>query len=298
MLSIGLFDKSIRLLEINKDNKISFAHQIAGDYTINNLILQNKSTETAISKAADSINSILNEQKTNSAFSKLIIDTSYCFTNVIPLDYSESREKINSDIIWELSNYFPDDYKNYKINYHRLLADSFSDNIKETLVIAVKKSLIETIKKLSDLVDTKIKSIDVEHFTSEKYFRNIRKSLLKEENVLIIGCRKNRFDFSIINDFGCFAFEYFTVTNSNFQDKLEETYIKLINKYSNFKINSIYLYGDESTASSYSILNEIEKKSRIILSNPFYEIGITERVPPEIVSEGYKFIPLCGIAME
>ncbi len=298
MLSIGLSDSSIRFLEIDKEKKISFACQVTDNFKFESFNHQNKLTDTAINETAEIINNVLKEIKTSPNISKMVIDTNYCFTNIIPLDFSESTDKINSDIIWELSNYFSENYKSYKISYHKLLAESYSENIKETLIIAVRNNLIEAIKKLSKLINIKISSIDVEQFTAERYFRIIRKNLFKGESFLVIGCRKNRFDFSIINESGCYNYNYFIVKDSNFQDNLVKTFLKIEDDYRHLQIDNVYLYGDESTAVSYKILNESSKKARIILSNPFYEIGITNNINPEIVSEGYKFIPLCGLVLE
>jgi hypothetical protein len=298
MLSIGLSNNSIRFLETDKENKISFASQVTDNFKFESLNHQNKLTDSAINETSEIINNVLKEIKTSPNNSKLVIDTNYCFTSVIPLDFSESSDKINSDIIWELSNYFSENYKNYKISYHKLLAESYSENIKETLIIAVRNNLIEAIKKLSKLINVKICSIDVEHFTAEKYFRNIRKNLFNGENFMVIGCRKNRFDFSIINESGCYNYSYFIVKDLNFQDNLIKTFLKIEYYFGYLQINNVYLYGDESTAVSYNILNNSSKKARIILSNPFYEVGITNNINPEIVSEGYKFIPLCGLALE
>ncbi|MCX6165727.1 MAG: pilus assembly protein PilM [Ignavibacteriae bacterium] len=297
MFTIGLYDKSIKFLEINKENKISFAYQLTDNFNIENLYSQNKSSDSSVNEASEMINEVLSKSKTTSHTSKLLIDTNYCFANVIPLDFTESNDKINSNILWELSNYFPDNYKNYKVSYHKLLSGLYSEDIKETLIIAIKNSFIYTIKKLSKQINIKISSIDIEHFASEKYFRKIRKNLFDGETIIIIGCKKNRFDLSVINETGCIGYDYFLFEDSNFQDKLVKFYLKNEEKYRNTQINNIYLYGDESTSSAYKIVNDIAKKPRLILSNPFYEIGITENVNSEIVGEGYKFVPLCGLVL-
>jgi Tfp pilus assembly PilM family ATPase len=298
MFTIGLFGQSIRFLETSKENKISFAQIKSDNFELSNLFKQNKLTESEISNSADIINAALEESKTESNISRLLIDTDRCFANVIPLDFSETKEKINSNILWELSNYFPENYKDFKISYHKLNSESFSESIKETLIIGIKNSITDALKKLCGLINIKITSIDIEHFASEKYFRAIRKNLFKDENILIVGCKKNRFDFSIINDSCGFAYDYFIPVDANFQDKLIKMYIKLEEKYRNLQISSIYLYGDDTTTGAYKIINDLSHKARVILSNPFYEIGITDKVSTDIVSEGYKFIPLCGLSSE
>lgn len=297
MFTIGIYDKSIKLLEINKENKISYAGQLSGKFNSENLFHPNKLSESNMNEIAGLINKELEKSKTKENVSKLLIDTGFCFTNVIPLDISETKEKISSNILWELSNYFPDSYKSYKINYHKLLSDFYTDNIKDTLVIAIKNDLIEAIKKITGLIDIKISSIDIEHFASEKYFRYIRKNLFDGEIILIIGCKKNRFDFSVINDKGCYYYDYFLPEDSVFQDNLVNQYLKIEKIFSGTQLNNIYLYGDETTSSAYKIINETAKNPKLILSNPFYELGITENVETDIISEGYKFVPLCGIGI-
>jgi Tfp pilus assembly PilM family ATPase len=298
MFTIGLFEQSIRFLEISRENKISFAQIKSDNFDLSNLFKQNKLAESEISNIADVINRVLEESRTTSNTSRLLIDTDRCFANVIPLDFSDTKEKINSNILWELSNYFPENYKDFKISYHKLNSELYSESVKETLIIGIKNSIIDTLKKLSRLINIKITSIDIEHFASEKYFRGIRKNLFKEDNILIIGCKRNRFDFSIINDSGCLAYDYFITKDANFQDKLVKMYIKLEEKYRSLQISNIYLYGDDSTTGTYKIINDLSQKARVILSNPFYEIGITDKVPADFVSEGYKFIPLCGLSSE
>ena len=296
MFTISLSDKSIRFLETNKDKKICFAHQITDNFELENIITQNKLTDSYIDRASDEINKILKNSGTSAHTAKLVLETSQCFANVIPLDFSENKEKISSNILWELSNYFPEDYKHYKINYHKLLTESLTDSIKETLIIAVKSSKLDAIKKLSNRIDIKISSIDIEHFAAERYFRAIRKELITEENIVVIGCKKNRIDYSIINSKGCYAYSFITIEDdSNFQDKLIKAFIKFEEKYKDLDINNIYLYGDETTSAVYKIINDTSVNGRVILSNPFYEIGITDKVNTDIVSEGYKFTPLCGI---
>jgi len=298
MFTIGLFDKSIRLLDTNKDGQIRYAKIISEGFEFENIFRQNKLSESAIEAAAEKINDTIKESGMTAGISRLVIDTDKCFANVIPLDYSEPKDKISSNILWELSNYFPDDYKEFKINYHKLLSEQVSENIYETLIIGIKNSVIDSLKKLARLTDTKIISIDIEHFTSEKYFRQIRKKLFNDECILVIGCKKNRFDFSVINDSGCFGYNFFICKDANFQERLAKEFTQLESKYTSMQINNIYLYGDETTTNAYQLINGLSKKARVILSNPFYEIGITDKLSTEIVSEGYKFIPLCGLSLE
>ncbi|MBI5402275.1 MAG: pilus assembly protein PilM [Ignavibacteriae bacterium] len=298
MFTIGLFEKSIRFLETNRENKISFAGAVSDNFELENLFKKNKLSDTYINNAAELINRVIEESRTSSDHSRLLIDTNKCFANVIPLDFSEKKEKLNSNILWELSNYFPDNYKEFKVSYHKLLSDSYSSQVRDTLIIGILNSNLETLKKLSRLLNIKITSIDIEHFAAEKYFRAIRKSLFKDENIMVIGSKKSRFDFSIINDSGCLHYDYYIPRELNFQDNFANAFIGTEKKYRNLQINNIYLYGDETAADSYSIINDLSEKSRVFLSNPFYEIGITEKVKTEIVSEGYKYIPLCGLASE
>jgi Tfp pilus assembly PilM family ATPase len=298
MFTIGLFEHSIRFLETKKDNKISFAGIKPDNFELDNLFKQNKLSETEISKAADSINRVLNDSGTKENTARLLIDTGKCFANVIPLDFSESKENINSNILWELSNYYPDCYKEFRISYHKLNSSVYTDCVKETLIIGIRKNVIEVLKKLSGLLNIKVTSIDIEHFASEKYFRAVRKNLFKDENILVIGCKKNRFDFSIINGESTFAYDYFEFKDSNFRERLIKTYTLLLEKSNSQPVNNIYLYGDENAPSAYKIINELSQKSRVFLSNPFYEIGITDNLSTDIVSEGYKFIPLCGLSSE
>ncbi len=297
MLVIGIYEKSIKFLDFNKEKKISFAHNLTDSFSIESICNQNKSNDLFLNDIADNINNILLNSKTTSHTSKVLFDTNLCFTTVIPLDFNESLDKIKSNILWELSNYFPESYKNYKISYHKLLSNLHSNNIKETLIIGVKINLLDAVKKLSKLLNVKINSINIEHFASEKYYKTIRRDMINNENILIIGCKKNRIDYSIINNSGCIAYDYLLLKDINYQEYIIKSFQKIKEKYNELRINNIYLYGDESIPSIYKIINEVSKETRLILSNPFYEFGITDSINSEIVSEGYNFVPLCGLAI-
>lgn len=75
-----------------------------------------------------------------------MIEASQAFLNVLPVDFNEGKANINSHILWELSNYFPENGKDFIVKYYRLNNNYISKNIDEILLIALDKNKIDIIK--------------------------------------------------------------------------------------------------------------------------------------------------------
>jgi Tfp pilus assembly PilM family ATPase len=286
----------LRFLAVNSESEITFAEQVElpGKGVFNNG--NNESSEDISNIICDTLKSYKIDIKECS----LIIDSSNCFISMIPVDYSDTKENINSSILWELSNYYPDNYKNFKINYQKLIKENPSDPVKWTLVIAISNKVSDVLKKISIKSGIKFSFMDIDHFACEKYFRKIYREELVKNNFLIAGIKKSRIDLSIINNKGSLFYDYLILDKTDFQKPLENYFKKSINDISHIKYDRIFLYGDDLVIGAYKTLNKIVKKANIILSNPYSDIKISKnfiKTEVDLNNNGFKFTPLCGLAI-
>ena len=295
-LVLHISARYLRFLEINLNNEITFAEQIelpAEDIFVGT---KNKSSENIAGIICDTLNKYNLSHKEAS----LIIDSSNCFVSVIPVNYNDSKENIRSGILWELSNYYPETYKNFKINYQKLIRENPSDGIKWTLVIAINSKVSEVLKNISVQSGLKFNLMDIDHFSSEKYFRKIYKDDLIKNNFLLAGLKKNRIDLSIINNKGSLFYDYIILNESDFQKPLENYLSKKNNEIFNVKFDRIFLYGEDFVIGAYKTINRIIKKANIILSNPYSDMKISKdfiKTEVDLKNDGFKFTPLCGLAL-
>jgi Tfp pilus assembly PilM family ATPase len=186
----------------------------------------------------------------------VLIDTGQTFLNVFPIDFNEEQNNINSHILWELSNYFPETYKNFNIKYYRLDNNFLNEKTEEVLLIAIDKTKIEFIKNLCNASNVKIKNIEIDQFAVEKCLKENFPDEIKSKNVLIIGCKNSRLDFSLIVNEKLMQYDYENFEGENFKTAL----VNQINKFNTApeesKIGKIFLYGEDITFRVKDFLEE------------------------------------------
>ncbi|MEO8664213.1 MAG: hypothetical protein ABI462_01860, partial [Ignavibacteria bacterium] len=168
--------------------------------------------------------------------------------------FNEDQSSISSHILWELSNYYPETYKDFNIKYYRLRNNNYSESIDEALLIAVNKNVIAFIKFLCNGCNIKVRNIEIDHFTVEKYLKENHPGAVNDNTILIIGCKDNRLDFSMICDGYLKNYDYEIFDGKNFRNHL----IRQLNFYNTgfSKTGKIFLYGNENTHAVIKFLDE------------------------------------------
>ncbi|MBK8552832.1 MAG: pilus assembly protein PilM [Ignavibacteria bacterium] len=214
----------------------------------------------------------------------ILIGTEQTFLNVTPVDFNEDSSSISSHILWELSNYFPETYKNFNIKYYRLNNNYPGENIDDILLIAVNKNKLEFIKNLCSGSGIKILNVEIDHFAVEKCLKEIYPDENKNHTMLVIGCRDGRFDYSLIENELLKYYSYDIFERADFKNLL----ISQINTFNSslFNIEKIFLYGDENTIKTNNFLKE-----------QFQFMPVTI-VSPEGNEADSKFAPLYGLALK
>ena len=298
-LAVSLSDRTVRFIQVNEKKEIDFVESIDTSFSFSECFKYGVYDEMVVNEASVIICDALKVLNLSSTKIAVMIDTSEAFLNIIPIDFSETLQNISSGILWDLSNYFPDSYKNFRINYYPVKNDKYSNLISDTLVIAIDNSKIEILKKIFHSCRLKINLFDIEHFSAEKYFKEIYKKQLTGKSSLILGCKKNRIDVSITDSDSMKYFEFFNFKETGYQIKLKELFNYLSVNSDFYNYDFIFLYGEDYSGDVYQILTSINKSIKIIYPDPFKDFEVHGRFKnSNKLNDGFKFISACGLALK
>lgn len=245
----------LRVLQLSELKEIVLKDEVDLGFNINNESQFRQNNNELIIEFGDKFSQIFKNGSNDILTAGIIIDTSQTFLTVVPIDFNEDQSSINSHILWELSNYFPDTYKNFNIKYYRL-NNHFNDKIDEVLLIAVDKNKINFIKSLCNNNNIKIKNIEIDHFAVEKCLYENFSDEINSRNILIIGCKNSRFDFSLIAQglIRYYDFENFEQVNIKSFILKQMNFFNLM--FNDMNIQNVFLYGEDNSSLVKDILNE------------------------------------------
>lgn len=297
-LAIGFSERLIRFVELNDKGDVLFIGETETDFDLNKNLSAYRSSEDVITETGHVIYNFMQNNNVHPNKIGMLFDTTQSFLNVMPIDYNEDTNNIHSQILWELSNYYPDDYKDFKINYHKLNYNGYIGQVRDTLVIAVEKAKINTIKKIFDVYNFKIHLTDIDQFAAIKCIREIYSKELNDSRFLVIGCKKNRIDLCIIDEKSLVYYDYLVFYNYNFQESLRNTIEKLDRTGIGF--NTMFLYGEDYTKNVYDFLALNYKDNGIEYSDPFkkFNIVIDVKDRTDFETNSFMYTPLVGLALK
>jgi Tfp pilus assembly PilM family ATPase len=274
----------LRALQLSDSKEVILKNEITLSFNLNDEFHSRKNRDSLIEEFEESVSSIFNNEDQEQRTAGILIGTSQTFLNVMPVDFNEDAGSISSHILWELSNYYPESYKEFTIKYFRLNNNYLSDKIDDVLLIAISNSRLEFIKSLCDSCDVSIKNVEIDHFAVEKCLKEFYPAEIKNKSVLIIGSKSGRLDFSLVSN-GLMRYYDYEVTEKSDYRNLLVRQINILNS-SLFNIERFFLYGDDKTA---SIKNFLEEQFQNI---PVSYISYSGK------NEDSGFAPLYGLALK
>lgn len=288
-LYIEFSDNTLRVLRLDKLKKISVKHEVNLSFSLSDETVLRKDKSDLIHEFEDAITEALkNDDESGNSDMKvtagILIGTEQIFMNVTPVDFDEDNSSVSAHIIWELSNYFPDTYKDFNVRYYRLNNNNISENIDDTLLIAINKKKLEFIKMLCDSTDITIRNIEIDHIVIDKCLKEKYPEDIIGKTVLIIGIKKGRVDFSLLCDGEIRYYDFANLGGLNLKYPVVSQ-INLLNSLL-FNIEKIFIYGEDSK-------NELKN----FLLEQFENIGISS-IKYEDNSEDTSFAPLYGLALK
>ena len=238
---------------------------------------------------------ILNNLKRNNLFTdniKFVLDSRLAYISCIPLDYSDEVENINSSLIWEISNYFPESYKNYKVTYQKINQDNKDlEYLGNTLIIAYHKNIAEITRRISEISSLKISNINFDIFSAGNYLSN-----LSQRNFAVLGCKKDRLDLSVYLN-GKLSFFLPVYLKDNAKDILQTEIYKTLKLTGFEEVNDLFIYGDIVCPKMLNLLEELQWKHKIYLTDPFTEYSVDKNFFEDRMEElnSFSFTPLFGL---
>ena len=195
---------------------------------------------------------------------KLVLDSRLAYISCIPLDYTDEEENINSSLIWELSNIYPENYKNFKINFQKInQGNEELVSLGNTLVIAYHKNIAEVTRRISEVSSLKISGVNFDVFTAGNY---ITKNHTK--NFVSVGVKNNRIDISFYINGAISFFLPINIKEGNYDTVLSELR-EMLHVQGYEEIKSIFIYGESSAQAFYNFLVKAKLKQKISLADPF-----------------------------
>jgi Tfp pilus assembly PilM family ATPase len=302
-LGISFSSNTIYFTELIQDDssaKIEHTESTIVDFNFENELGNYKSSQKDLSNIAGEINTYIAKRNLNVKSASVSISSSQCFCLILPLDYSEGKQSVNSKIYWELSNYFPDTFNQYHVYTYRLnnvLPCKYSDDY---LIIAVHKNTIEFIKRIFKLCSLEIKLIDIDHFSSVYSLKYNYYNDLMGRKVLILGLKNTKADFGYIDNA-----KYKAIYQTKFNNETEFNLVltkklkNIFNLYGEFqKPEEIFIYGDNIEESTLEQIYKT-KLASVSVINPFENIAASDMFlkNDNLRKIAYKFTSSCGAAL-
>lgn len=243
----------LRVLRLDDAGSLMQKDEFPMNINFSDEMVLKKNRDDLVTELSDVMRSSLNESTEGESVG-ILLDTSQTFLNVFPVDFDEDQRNINSHILWEFSNYFPETYKNFNIKYFRLNNKLTGSNIDDVLMIAIDKAKIGLIKELCAVCGMKIRNIEVDHFAVEKTLKVLHSDRLKNRCVLLIGSRNNRLDYSFIVNESLHHYDYDISDGISFKNLITSQLNFYNSEYD--KAEEIFLYGISNVTSIGKFLSE------------------------------------------
>lgn len=302
-LGIGFSSNSIYFTELVNDSGTLRADHIESvevDFDFDDDLGKHKSSQKELTNISSEISSYVTKRNLNIASASLSIGTSQAFLIILPIDYTEGKQSINSKIYWELSNYFPDNYNDFVINTYRLnsvLPCKYSD---EFLIIAVRKNTMEFVKRIFKICNLELSVVDIDHFSAERTMRKNYEAELEGKRILLVGLKKGRVDYGFIENkkYKFYAFSNY-YNDTEFNLSLSRKLSSLLHKEPVAGgIDAFYLYGDDIKDDTLEVIRKLNKAPAEII-NPFESISAAELLlkNENLRKYSYKYAASCGAAL-
>lgn len=243
--SIGLTGKKLLLLGMDDSAKVTSAaeKQLSFDFFDENIYT--KEADRFVPEFRDLVMPFIGNSDPIKLKTGVVIDSAMAFMNVIPIDFAEVGDTLESHIQWELSNYFQESSRDLSKRFYRLGEPLFGDSIYESLIIAIDKKKIRFVKDLLAGSGLSIRKIEIEQFAVEKCVTELFGRSVREGRVAVSRCTKERISSSVLEKGVLKHFVQEKVIENNPVQILYEQLKNILMRYDS--INEVFLFGDMSS---------------------------------------------------
>jgi hypothetical protein len=224
----------------------------------------------------------------------VVIDSSMAFINVIPLDFSETTGALESHIQWELSNYYPESSKDYSKRYYKLGEPVFSNNIYESLIIAIDRKKIRFIKNLCAQSGIQPRNIEIGHFAVEKCITELFGRNVRGRSVILSSVTRRRIESSLLKDGALKFYDYELITDKNPLNVLISQAGRLMERIAGAEVTDLFVYGELSTFAVEKDIGKYLGGANVI----HLDLFSTKSPDGKTMPDSSVYAPLAGLALK
>lgn len=299
-LAVGFSGNSIRFAGLSEDRQLSHISELETDFDFDNEIPAHHGDDHLISELASVICENLKKvENISSSTVSLVINTMQMFSNVMPLEVEEDEQVTSSNILWDTSIYFPEEYENFNINYYRLkklsLEDS-EDNIYNVLVLGINRNIINFYRRIFDECGLKIDLFDSDHSAVSGLVSDLDDG---NSTYGLLGLKPGRIDLSINQNDEIKYFDYSYTGSFDFKRELDKdlTTLELDDNFE--KVKTIYIYGESLLESVKEYLEQKYEDREIKILDPLEKYANDSSTDSILhFSSAARFAPLFGLALK
>lgn len=303
-LGICFSSDKIHFTELSREGtniKLNFFDTIGLEINFEEELWKYKSNQKILTNVSNEIQKVLNKRGTNFSHISISISSSQAFMLILPVDLTDSKSTLNTKIYWELSNYFPDNYKDFIVNTYRLNSFMPVSSCDEVLIIAVLNNTLEFVKRVSKLCNVQLNLIDIDHFSAEFALRKNYQTRVNKNNILLIGLKNGRFDFGYLVKG---KYKHFSYSKYNSEPEYNLTMVKKLKSFMQSSVavhgvDTVFLYGDDIKESVINSIKKLELFNKIEIINPFSNISASNEYlqDDELRKSHYIYTSSCGVAL-
>ena len=297
-LILSFSDEYIRAIGVNDLNEIILMEEVSSIVDFGKDISYYKNNTTVLSETSQMIHSILNTDIARIKKVGVALDSAQAFLNIIPIDTNDDEKTINSQIMWEISNYFPETYNDFNIKYIKLNNHKYTQNIDDALLIAIDKFKIDFCRRVCSELKLNLKTVEVDHFAAEKILSDNYKDKVLTANVLLIGYKASRIDMSVVANGKIRYYEYVNKDDNEYHERFASALKNLSVSIPELNLKDVYIYGGDFSGNIDERFQEIFKNVSTTVIDPFFKVKLSRELLSEKSADRnlHRFTPLCGLA--
>jgi Tfp pilus assembly PilM family ATPase len=129
----------------------------------------------------------------------LSIDSDFVLIKKIPIDSSLNEKELREQINWEVSQLMINEIDHYIIDYELLSYTDRLNQARQTVVVTVRKSVVDYLREVFAATELYLKTIDVDVFSAQRVLTETY-NLSPDQKIALVDVRKRNLQFSVIHN--------------------------------------------------------------------------------------------------
>jgi Tfp pilus assembly PilM family ATPase len=288
VLGLSLTDKLVQAVEIEQDGPSNTLHAI--DQWVNTLPAAGSKNGKGTEQFTDYLSVFMKVNRVKAQRVSVALDTSLLFINNVPIENDLSRNDMNEQFNWELSQYFPDTPAREFITDTHLLTKT--ETLSNMLSVSVKRQDAYAVQSAVAKLGLDLHIVDVDHFAADTALR-INYPDTNRKYLAFIGIKEDRLDISMLRNGTIEAYSYSVVGSD--QEIVDQ--IATVSREAK-GIHGIIVYGSYLEK---NLLVQIRRASSLLVEalNPLRHVKVSDslRIADHLTAPSYQFASAVGVAL-